>query len=185
VNLPEALDAALKDRYGVTVVKTPVTQRRGLTARMNQLEKHFARPGDRKGSAARRAAKAAGLSPDAFARWKGGQRKPAAASLAKLEAAFKRIIVTPKMRSRAAKAGVPNTVRVSAIINWNGYKNRQEQRTVDLGGMRGVMTDVIRAWHRHGPEDAAERFEEGAATQHSTGFIKFEGDQVQIEFPFD
>ena len=83
------------------------------------------------------------------------------------------------------KENVPSTVRVTAIINWNGYKNRTPKRTVDLGGMRDAMTNTIRAWHRHGPEEAAEAFEEGAAAANNTGFIKFEGDQVDIEFPFD
>ena len=50
-DLPEALDAALRARYRVSEVKTPVTQRRGLLARMNQLEKLHQRPGDQIGRA--------------------------------------------------------------------------------------------------------------------------------------
>lgn len=182
-DLSEALDAALTDRYGVTVVKRPPTHRQGLTARMGALEKLF--PGGRKGSEGRRAAEAAGISPRTWRKWRAGTQKPGAANLRKLEDAFKRLVVTPKMRRKLKAQGVPNTVRATAVINWNGYKNRTEKRTVDLGGMRAVMSNVIRAWHRQGPEEAAELFEAGAATAHSTGYIKFEGDEVEIEFPWD
>lgn len=182
-DLAEALDAALTDRYGVTVVKRPATHRQGLTARMRALEKLH--PGGRKGSERTAAAKAAGISPRTWREWHAGKRQPSPRLLQKLEDAFKRLVVTPKMRRKLKAQGVPNTVRVTAKINWNGYKNRTEQRTTDLGGMRGVMANVIRAWHRQGPEEAAEVFEQGAASAHSTGYIKFEGDQVEVEFPWE
>lgn len=182
-DLSEALDDALKARYGVTVVKRPPTHRQGLTARMGALEKLF--PGGRKGSERTRAAEAAGISPRTWRKWHAGTQKPSPRMLQKLEDAFKRLVVTPKMRRKLKAQGVPSTVRVTAKINWNGYKNRTQQRTTDLGGMRGVMANVIRAWHRQGPEEAAELFEAGAATAHQTGYIKFEGDQVEIEFPWD
>lgn len=181
--LSEALDDALTARYGVTVVKTPVTQRRGLTARMNALEKLFV--GGRKGTERTRAAEAAGISPRTWRKWRAGTQPPSPRLLRKLEDAFKRLVVTPKMRRKLKAQGVPNTVRITAVINWNGYYNRIPKRTTDLGGMRTVMSNVIRTWHREGAEEAAILFEEGVAQVHNVDFVHFEGNEVEIEFPWD
>lgn len=185
MNLAEALDAALRDRYPVPQVRRPATHRQGLTARLNALEKLHARQGDRPGAAGRRAAKAIGIAPDTWTRWKNGQRKPSAASLRKIEGAYARNVVLPKMRTRVNNLPVPNSVTVTAVINWNGYKNRQQHRSTTLGNMRTVMVHVIRAWANLGPDAAADAFERGAAENESVSYIKFEGDDVEVRFPYD
>lgn len=186
-DLAEALDEALTARYPIPEVKTPVTQRRGLMARMNQLEKQFQQPGDRKGAAGRRAAKAAGIAPDTWTRWKNNQRKPGAASLRKLEGAYARYIQAPKLKARVNGQGAPNLVRVTATIKWSSSPkknyNKQAHRSTTLEGMRGVMVGVIRAWATAGPEAAADALERGAASVYRSDEIKFEGDHVEVEFP--
>lgn len=150
---------------------------------MNQLEKEFQQPGDRKGAAGRRAAKAAGIAPDTWTRWKNNQRTPSAGSLRKLEGAYARFVQLPKFRRRVNATNAPNRVRVTAVINWNGYVNRTAQRSTTLENMRAVMVRVIRAWAMAGPEAAADAFQQGVASAHNTNFVLFEGDRVEIEFP--
>lgn len=185
-DLAEALDAALKDRYPITGPKTPATQRRGLTARMNGLERLFAQKGDRKGAAASRAAAAAGIPARTWRKWRAGTQKPAPASVRKLEGAFNRLITLPDFRRRLGTKAVPNRVKVTAIIKWSSSPgknyNRQKERTTTLESMRPVMAKVIRSWATAGPEAAAEKFEAGAAAVYRADEIRFEGDHVIVEF---
>lgn len=188
MDLATALDEALRDRYPIREPKTPVTQRRGLTARMNALEKEFTQKGDRRGAAGRRAAKAAGIHPDTWTRWKNAQRKPGAASLRKLEAAFTRLVTVPAFRRRLKDPRqVPNRVKVTATIKWSSSPqknyNRRQHRTTILESMRPAMVRVIRAWVAAGPEAAAEALETGAAAVYRADEIRFEGDSVVVEFP--
>lgn len=182
-DLVRALDEALRARYPVAGVKTPATAARGLKARMNQLEGKFSRKGDRKGVAGRRAAEAAGIPLRTWQRWRTGKQAPGPKLLAKLEAAYRQHVITPKLRPKVNKLGAPNRVEVTAVINWNGYKNKTQQRSTTLGGMRSVMVAVIRDWARNGPEAAAATFEAGVAQQHNVPSVKFEGDAVFIDFP--
>lgn len=178
-----ALDAALRAHYAVPEVRTPVTQARGLQARMNQMEKAYTRKGDRPGAATARAAKAAGVSPRTWQRWRAGTQKPSAKLREKLAAAYDKHVRRPKLRRKVNQKGAPNRVTVTAEINWNGYKNRTAHRSTTLGGMRGVMVATIRAWANQGPAAAAVAFQAGTAAHHNTGFVAFEGDDVEVEFP--
>lgn len=197
-DLAGALDAALRARYGWTGVKTPITQRRGLLARMNQLEKRHTQKGDRPGAAGRRAARAAGIPPDQWTRWKKGQRKPSAASLAKLEKTYKDTFPLPALRRSIKAKGVPDKVNVTADIRWNGYYNQASQRTVRFGpsGVPATMRATIREWAHNGPKAAALAFEYGLSRAHSVPDepdypepgdigpgVRFEGNRVEIEFP--
>lgn len=186
-DLAEALDDALKDRYPITGPKTPATQRRGLTARMNGLERLFTQKGDRKGTAGRRAAEAAGIPARTWRKWRAGTQKPSPASVRKLEGAFNRLVTLPNFRRSLGSKPVPNRVRVTAIIKWSSSPgknyNRVQQRTTTLESMRPVMVKVIRAWATAGPEAAADRFEAGAAAVYRADEIRFEGDHVIVEFP--
>lgn len=195
-DLAGALDAALRARYRVAEVRTPITQRRGLLARLNQLERLHQREGDRRGAAARRAARSAGIPPDQFARWRKGERKPSAASLRKLEAAYARQITLPALRRAITRKDAPDKVTVTAQVWWtdSDKKNNSKQRTVKLTGMKGVMRAVIRAWIAAGSEAAADTFERGTAQVYrsrsllvanddGTHSIRFEGNEVEIEFP--
>jgi hypothetical protein len=185
MNLAQALDAALTRRYPpLTVdIKSPATSKRGATARMRAIEKHFTREGDRAGAATKRVAAALGITPRTWQRWKAGTRTPNATIL---EGAHKRLIGLPRMIRRMSPKGTPppSSVTVKAIIVWNGYRNRTELRSTTLGGMRHVMAKVIEAWTARGPERAAKVFQEGAAIVHNTAKIEFEGDEVEVSFPW-
>lgn len=176
-SLPEALDAALRARYMPTELKRPVTHRQGLTARLNAIERQFP---TKKAMAA-----ALGVGPQALRRWRAGTQKPSTATQRKIERTYNRLVTLPKMRARLKSLPAPNSVTVSAEINWNGYKNRQAHRSTTLGHMRGVMVRVIRAWAGAGPQAAAQAFEQGAAAVHNTPSIKFEGDDVDVSIPWE
>lgn len=191
-DLAGALDAALRARYRVAEVKTPVSQRRGLLARMNQLEKLHSQKGDKPGQAATRAAQSAGIPVRTWRDWRKGTHPPSARSERKIERAYVEQITLPAYRKSAKEKGAPKKVNVSAEVWWtdSDKQNNGDQRTVKLTGMKGVMAAVIRAWIAAGPEAAADAFERGVAQVYgvrenddgSPG-IQFKGNRVEIEFP--
>lgn len=186
-DLPAALDAALRGRYRVQEVKSPASTRRGLSARMNQLEKTFTRKGERAGTGTRRAAAAAGVSPRTWQRWRAGTQTPGPKLLAKLESAYARLVTLPAFRRSVNTGRPPNRVKVTAEIMWTTSPrkayNKTKHRSTTLEGMSGVMVSVIRAWATAGPEAAADALERGTATVYGANEIRFEGDHVEIEFP--
>jgi len=190
--LAEALDAALRARYKVSEVKTPVTQRRGLLARMNQLEKLHQRKGDKPGQAATRAAESAGIPIRTWRDWRKGTHPPGPRNQRKLERAYVDQITLPAYRKSAKEKGAPNKVNVTAEIWWtdSDKKDNGKQRRVKLTGMKAVMAAVIRAWIAAGPEAAADVFERGTAQVYGvpknddgTPGVQFLGNRVEIEFP--
>jgi len=186
-DLSEALDDALTARYRPHEIKSPADTRRGLLARMNQLEKLHTRPGDRPGAAGRRAAQSAGIYPDTWTKWRNQKRQPSTASLRRLEAAYTRQITLPGFRRALRRKKIPKSVTVTATIRWTDSPrkmyNANPQRTTTLTGMRPAMILTIRAWTTAGPEAAAQAFERGAADVYKANEIAFEGDDVAIEFP--
>lgn len=193
-DLAQALDEALRGRYRVTEVRTPITQRRGLTARMSQLEKHHARPGDRPGQAAARAARSAGIAPQTWNRWRKGIQPPSSASLRKLEGAYTRQITLPAYRRALKRRKTPNVVIVWARVKWSRsdgtqYNQRDNgYRRVRLESMRPVMNDTIKAWVGAGPQAAADAFQWGVSTLYKVDpdgdrpGIEFQGNDVKIQF---
>lgn len=195
-DLAGALDAALRARYRVSEVKTPVTQRRGLLARMNQLEKLHQRKGEPANRAAARAAESAGIPIRTWRDWRKGTHPPSARGQRRLERAYVEQITLPAYRKSAKEKGAPSKVNVRAEVWWtdSDKKNNGKQRTVKLTGMKAVMAAVIRAWIAAGPEAAADAFERGTAQVYRvpdnvdadgnrTPGIQFKGDEVEIEFP--
>jgi hypothetical protein len=191
-DLAEALDAALRGRFRVAEVKTPVTQRRGLLARMNQLEKLHSRKGDKPGQAATRAAEAAGIPVRTWRDWRKGTHPPGPKNQRKLERAYVDQITLPAYRKSAKEKGAPSKVNVTAEVWWtdSDKKNNGEYRRVKLTGMKAAMAAVIRAWIAAGPEAAADAFERGCAAvyrvpanEDGTPGIQFQGNRVEIEFP--
>lgn len=191
-NLSKALEAALRARYQVSEVKTPVSQRRGLLARMNHLEKLHHRRGDTSTQTRRRAAEAAGIPDRTWRDWRKGTHPPSAASQRKLEGAYTRQITLPALRRELKVRPVPKSVRITATIKWS-YDARKQynstaHRTTTLTNMRPVMASVIRAWAGAGAAAAAEVFERrtsqtyGVRDDGEKPGIEFEGDQVEIEF---
>jgi hypothetical protein len=170
-------------------IKSPITTQRGLNARMNALDRYFTHKGDRKGQSTTRMAAALGVSPVTLRRWKKGTQAP---NLRKIEGLHNRLITLPKTRANLKNKTVPNSVKVTGIIVWNGYKNQAKNghRSTTLGGMQGVMRRVIRLWASAGPDVAADVFQRGAAdvenlpnTDDDPGF-QVEGDDVDISFPW-
>lgn len=193
-DLSEALDAALLRYYRVSEVRTPVTQRRGLLARMSHLEKLHARPGDKPGQAATRAAQSAGIAPRTWRDWRKGTHPPGPASRRKLEAAYVRQITMPALQRATKRKGAPNRVNVTATVRWTDSPrkmyNNTPHRQVKLTGMSPAMAATVRAWTAAGPEAAAAAFERGTSQVYRVPDdddggpgIRFEGNQVEIEFP--
>lgn len=193
-DLAQALNAALRARYRIAEVRTPITQRRGLLARMNQLEKLHKREGDTPAATRKRAAEAAGIPDRTWRDWRKGTHPPSARSRRKLEGAYDQQIRQPALKRTVNRKGAPNRVTVTATVKWskspeNQY-NATPHRTVKLTGMRPVMVNVIRAWARGDLQGAADAFERGAAAVYSvrddddgSSGIEFQGNQVEIEFP--
>lgn len=187
MDLAEALDDALRDRYPMREPKRPATHRQGLTTRMHRLEKLFT--GGAKGTERTRAAEAAGISPRTWRKWRAGTQAPSPRLLRKLEAAFTRLITVPNFRKSLTSKPVPNRVKISAVIKWakspkSSYNAKAGgYRTTTLESMRPVIHQVIRAWYMAGPEAAADTFERGAASVYRSDEIRFEGNNLIIEFP--
>lgn len=188
-DLAEALDKALRARYRIPDIKTPATHRRGLTARMNALEKLF--PEKRKGASGTKAAQAAGISPRTWRAWRAGGT-PSPRTLRKLEGAYARLIQLPAFRRALADKKIPASVTVTATIRWTDSPrknyNATPHRTTTLTHMRGAMVGVVRAWVMAGPEAAADAFERGASAVYKVSDaddgspgIQFEGENVEID----
>lgn len=193
-DLAGALDAALRARYRPPEVRSPASSRRGLLTRMNQLERAHTRKGDRPGRAARRAADASGIPLRTWQKWRKGDYRPSAKGLARLEAAYKRLITIPALKRKFRGKKAPGKVTVTATVRWtdSGDKkyNSTPYRTVNLVGMGPTMAMVIHAWVTDSPQRAAEVFERGASDVYRVPDdsddgpgIRFEGEQVVITFP--
>lgn len=193
-DLAGALDSALRARYRIAEVKTPVTQRRGLLARMNQLEELHKQKGDRAGQAATRAAASAGIPITTWRDWRRGTHPPGARNTRKLEGAYIRQITVPRLKRAQEKRRPPAKVNVRATIRWTSSPrkmyNATKHRKVEFTGMAAVMKAVLRAWTAAGPAAAAEAFERLTSElykvhpdEDGTPGIKFEGNDVTVEFP--
>lgn len=176
-DIGEALDAALSRHYPWGEPKSPASSTRGLQARIRHLEQAM---GGR-----RQAAKAAGIGLSSWDFWKARTRKPSPANLRKLEAAYARLVVRPKVLAKVAKKGTPTRVTVTAEVRWTDSPrkmyNRTKQRTVKLEGLR--MGRVVRAWLAAGPQAAGIALQEAAARAYQVNEIGFEGDNVEVKFP--
>lgn len=192
-DLAAALDAALRARYRISEVRTPVTQRRGLLARMNQLEKLFRRPGDTPVQTRRRAAEAAGIPDRTWRDWRAGTHPPSPASRRRLERAYNREVTLPAFRRAIKAQGIPRRVRVTATIKWTDSPrknyNATPYRATTLTGMGPAMAATIKAWVGAGPEAAADAFQRGVSAAYKAPDdgdkpgIEFQGDDVKVEFP--
>lgn len=191
-DLVGALDAALSARYRVTEVKSPITQRRGLLGRMNQLEKLHSK-GATKAQAAARAAASAGISKETWRRWRLGGQPPAAATLRKLEGAYTRQISLPSMKRAIKNKPAPRKVIIWSEVRWTDSDkkkyNATKYRKIEFTQMRPAMLSVIRTWAAAGPVAAAEAFERRIAEMHSvpddedgSPGVRFEGERVTITF---
>lgn len=175
-NLGEALDALLRARYAPGGIRRPVTHRQGLTARLNALQKQF--------PTQKALAASLGVSPRTIQRWRTGERNPSKKAQSAIKDAYRDAVLLPAARRRLKKLLPPNSVTITAVINWNGYKNRVEHRSTTLGGMRDTMRATIRAWFYGGPDAAADAFEAGVAQKEGVP-VHFEGDDVYVSIPWE
>jgi hypothetical protein len=175
VNLPEALDRALRAYYPVDQVKTPSTRPVGLKARMGALEKRY-------GSGARAAA-AAGIPARTWRDWKNGAHLPSPKSLRKVDTAYNRLIVAPKVARASTRKSVARfdiTADVVCDPEGSRYKNSREYRkfrAMDVGaeGNRKVVT----AWLHDGAVQAASVLVAEIKAAYQAEFA-FEGNNVDV-----
>lgn len=177
MNLPEALDDALRRRYPVRQVKTPATRPVGLRARMSALEKRH------KGSAPRAAA-SAGIAPRTWRDWKNGTHPPSPKSVRKLDQAYARQVVAPKV-ARALTGDPVKRFDISAVVvcdpQGSKYKNSTDYRK--FRAMDVTPADngkVVQAWVNDGPDQAATVLEAVIKTAYQAVFA-FEGNDVEVE----
>lgn len=117
--LRDALDAYYSVRGNAPEIRTPITQRRGLTARLGALEKAYGGP--------KAAAAAVGIHPTTWTRWKGGQRAPSKASLAGVEGAYAALSRALKVKDR----GTPLGFTVHAVVVFHGGSGAAQPKYVN------------------------------------------------------
>lgn len=184
-NIVNALDAALRARYMPKEIRRPITHRQGLTARLNALGRVF---GTQKQVAA-----ALGINERTLRNWKSGRTKISAKNLRKIEGTHNRLVSLPRMRANMASKPAPNSVNVTAIVTWNGYRNSKGggQRTVTFSGVKAIMARVIRVWATAGPEASAAIFQRALSTLNHVPNsddepgITFDGDDVDVSIPWE
>lgn len=119
MDLVDALDAALSDRYALhrnhpgLEPRTPLGEKKGLMIRMNRIMDKFG--GRKESSARRKAAEASGIP---YSTWnhalKG--RNVSKKNVAKLGAAFTRLITSPGRAWRVKKVGPPGDWLIKAVV---------------------------------------------------------------------
>jgi len=175
----EALDAALAARYRVQEVRSPVTSKRGVQARMNALEKLH-------GGKASQAAASAGVPRSTWNHWRAG-RPLSPASARKLEHAYARQVIQPQVVRKLATTPPPARVKIHATVvgdpgtaakPGNRYTNSTPRRWFRPEKLR--LGRVVQAWIHHGAAAAAGVLDEEIAGQYPTTF-GFE-DDVKVEF---
>lgn len=180
---PEALFQQMERQYaqyGRDYV-APVTTPRGLQLRVAYLERATRQTNER--VAERHAAAAAGVSVETWRRWKRGTQRPGKANTQRLQdvvSSLRRL--GAGRRAQADLANVHPVVR--GRISWNGYYNRQAERTVhydfafDLRGLvvpwlQQDMAGLVQAWN-----DAHDNALQ--ATGQSVVPVRYEGDNVSV-----
>lgn len=104
-DFPEALEKALSGHYGVPEgVRSPLGSKRGFQARARALERAY---GSQKG-----AARAAGVSPDTWSKWKRGVQSPGPASQGKVGSAYTALL----RAARVARGHAPGSFSIQATV---------------------------------------------------------------------
>lgn len=214
MNLVEAVGAALDARYALGAKskglepKTPITEQRGVLARMHRIMDKFGGRGDPKSR--RRAATAAGVP---YSTWnhalKG--RKVAAKTLEKITGAFARLVTSPARALRVKKVGYPGNWLITAVVvaspgdpdegpednsgssryvNGHGSGVSREEAAAletDDPGYRTFRAEgldseaIVNAWLDNGDQAAAAQLLDEIEDVYGTEF-GFEGDDVEVGF---
>jgi hypothetical protein len=195
--LTEALDDALRAYYPNSEPRTPITERRGLLARMTQLEKHMRVPKGRSKAVA--AAKEAGIPIRTWRDLKAGTHAPKPATVGKLASAYGAILGSPRRAAAVARRGTFRHIRVSAVVVFHPgggaggsgarYKNANNsgEHRARPEGYRHFNADllteadrahIVQAWLADGPDAAAESLLGACAARYEP--VAFEDDEVKV-----
>jgi hypothetical protein len=212
MRLNEALGVALEERYALgprssgREPATPITDRRGLAARMNRITARF-------GGNRRAAARAAGVPYSTWNHLLGARRGVSQKNLDKITNAFARFVTAPARALRVKRVGYPDEVRITAVVvaepgppEESPEDNRGASRYVNGHGsgvtraeteaISGIEEDpgyrtfraegldtarIVDAWLSQGSDAAAEALLDEIEDVYGTEF-GFEGDHVRVEF---
>lgn len=180
-DFPTALDAALTEHYRVQGVRSPVDSKRGLTARLNALEKAY--------GTKRAAAAAIGVHKDNYTKWTTKGQQPSSASLRKVDAAYQSLLRAKKAKyAQRATGGLaaPRTMHVRADVACVGPLERYYNKGAAYRTFRADRTDLnfadmTTAWAAgRPPGEVADRALE--AIENSYGYrFEFDGNNVHVD----
>lgn len=188
-DFPTALQEALQRHYSVREdYRSPVESRRGLTARMDALKRAY--------KSDRAAARAAGIAPDTWSRWRHGKQAPGAGSLAKVAAAHLALLRAAKV----ARKGYPTSFGITAVVaahpkaslgrqpkastyyNGGSYSSSQAHRQFNTYKLTTEQyRAVVNTWAAgSSPQDVADALTREIERAYP-GVFEFEGNQVTVE----
>jgi transcriptional regulator with XRE-family HTH domain len=184
----DALDAALHAHYSVRgEFASPVESKRGFQARVRALEKAY---GSQAG-----AARAAGIDPTTWSRWKKGKQTPGRSSLARIAGAHLALLRAAKVASK----GYPGGFEIKAIVAGKpvGLGGRDRKKSTYYNGGSSTATaaertfraerltatqvkDVVNAWAAgKSPDDVATLLMDEIQRAYPARF-EFEGNNVTV-----
>ncbi|MBW5252035.1 hypothetical protein JGS39_24050 [Streptomyces sp. P01-B04] len=175
MRFPEALDGALRGWYPVAGIKSPISQRRGFTARLNALERAL---GGRRAAAA-----AMGIGYSTWGAWFAKKpRGASAASLRKVDDAYAQLLRTKTVTKTSGPGLMVVTADVVADPRKSRYRNKtlRRQFKADQLGKAGIRPIVLRWQNGGSPADVAAVAIAAIKSAYSTEFA-FEGDSVTVE----
>lgn len=178
----EALDAGLRAYYRTPGMRSPITSRRGLLARMDAVQRAA-------GGTGRAAAALLGVSPDTWSRWRTGRARPSAMSRQQLDRAHKAVQRAEGVKRR----GVPRLFSITAVVvcdpgpSGSRYVNGKDpsgskaHRTFNADQLTTAQkAAVVRDWARGmSPGHVADQLLAGIQSAYGSPFA-FEGNRVTV-----
>lgn len=211
MELAEAIGTALQQRYALgpkskgREPRTPVTEQRGLTARMNRIMEKF-------GGNRREAARASGVPYSTWNHLLAG-RRVSKRNLEKITGAFGRLVTTPARALRVKRVGLPGNWLITAVVvadpgspeespednsggsryvnghgsgvtraeaaALSGNEEDPAYRTFKAEGLDSER--IVDAWLSQGDDAAASALLDEVEDVYGTEF-GFEGNDVKVEF---
>jgi hypothetical protein len=215
MDLVQAVDSALGTRYALgpkskgLEPRTPITEQRGLLARMHRIMDKFGGRGEP--SARRRAAQASGVPYSTWNHLLAG-RRVSKKNLGKITGAFAKLVTSPARALRVKRVGLPSEWLITAVVvadpgdpkkhgsgkgggsryvNGHGSGVTRAQaaalsgtddpafRTFRAEGLDSAR--IVDAWLTQGAEAATEALQQEIEAAYGTEF-GFEGDDVRVGF---
>lgn len=200
MDLVTAVDVALAERYALgpkskgLEPRTPITEQRGLQARMHRIMDKFG--GRAEPSARRRAAQASGIPYSTWNHALSG-RNVSAKTLGKIGGAFAKLVTSPARALRVKKRGLPNEWLIAAVVVCqpngsryiNGYPAGTQLEDIDdptqLPAYRTFRAEgldsgrIVDAWLTQGAGAATDALLQEIEAAYGDEF-GFEGDDVEV-----